>query len=271
MPFSKSLLNPLSQFLEAASVAQKWRKMKPLESRLEKDMAKAFKAQGSAFLKGFGRLQGKFKESISDDDWVGIYDDVAKTTEQLFINPIQRAVQLSLAAAAEELIGELDVDYSFTLKNPRAIAYVEEHGAALVKGISETTRGYIRTVIRDGVDSGWSYNRIAEELTSRFSDFAVGRPQDHIESRAHLIAVTEVGNAYEEGNTIVINDLVDAGLVMEKSWSTVGDDKVSDGCKANEREGWIPVDEEHQSGDMHPLRFPGCRCTELYRRARGRK
>lgn len=270
MPSSKNLLDPITEFLEAATVAQKWRKMKPIETRLEKDMAKAFAAQGKAFVKAFAKLQGKFKESISDDDWVGIYDDVAKTTEQLFINPIQRAVQLSLAAAAEELIGDLELDYSFTLKNPRAIAYVEEHGAELVKGINDTTRGYIRTLIRDGVDGGWSYNRIAEELTNRFSEFAVGVPQKHIESRAHLVAVTEVGNAYEAGNRIVVQDLQDAGLKMEKKWSTIGDENVSDGCRENEAEGWIPADDEHASGDMNPLRFPGCRCGELYRRARGR-
>lgn len=269
MPFSKRLLESTERFLEAVSVAQKWRKVRAIESRLERDMAKAFKAQGKAFIGRFAKLQGKFKESISDDDWVGIYDDVAKQTQQLFINPIERAVQLSLTAAAEELIADLDVDYAFALRNPRAVAYVEEHGAALVKGINETTRDYLRTVIRGGVDEGWSHNRIAKAITDRYVDFAVGRPQEHIESRAHLIAVTETGNAYEAGNRIVIQDLQDAGLKMEKKWSTIGDDRVSDGCRENEREGWIPVDEPHASGDMHPLRFPGCRCTELYRRARG--
>lgn len=269
MPFSKNLLKPVDRFVEAITVAQKWRAVRAFESRLEKDMVKAFRAQGAAFIKRFAKLQGKFKESISDDDWVGIWDDVAKETRQLFINPIERAVQLSLVSAAEELIGNLEVDYRFALKNPRAVAYIEEHGATLVRGINDTTRDYIRTIIRGGADEGWSYNRIAKALTDRFSEFAVGKPQEHIESRAHLIAVTETGNAYEAGNRIVIQDLQDAGLKMEKKWSTMGDDRVSDGCRENEREGWIPVDEPHQSGDMHPLRFPGCRCTELYRRARG--
>lgn len=267
----ESLQKPVDDFLEAVTVAQKWRTVRAIEGRLEKDLAKAFKAQGKTFSKGFSSLQGKFKESVSDDDWVGIWDDVAKETKQLFINPIQQAVQLSLVSAAEELIGDLDVEYSFTLKNPRAVAYVKEHGAELVRGINETTRDYLRTVITEGADSGWSYNRIAEAITERFTDFAVGRPQDHIESRAHLVAITEVGQGYEVGNEIVVNDLADAGLRMEKSWSTIGDDKVSDGCRENEDAGWIPIDEEFPSGDMRPLRFPGCRCTNLYRRAKGKK
>lgn len=257
------------QFLEAATVAQKWRRMAPIEKRLEKDLAKAFKVQGAAFSKRFASLQGEFSEAISDDDWIGIWDDVAKATSKLFINPIQRAVQLSLTSAAEELIGELDVDYSFSLKNPRAVKYIAEHGAKLVTGINDTTRSYLGTVINDGVDGGWSYDRMAKAITDRFSQFAVGVPQKHIESRAHLVAVTEVGQAYEAGNEIVVNDLTKAGLKMEKKWDTVGDDRVSDGCLENERAGWIPIDEEFPSGDMRPLRFPGCRCTALYRRAKG--
>lgn len=261
------MIGPITAFLEAASVAAKWRKVRVIETKLEKDMAKAFRAQGKQFTRRFAKLQGKFKESISDDDWLGIWDDAAQVTEQLFIRPIQRAVQLSLLSAAEELIADLETDYSFTLKNPRAVAYVEEHGAELVRGINETTRDYLRTIIRNGTDEGWSYNRMAAAISDRFTEFAVGRPQEHIESRAHLIAVTEVGMAYENGANIVAQDLADAGLKMQKKWSTIGDSKVSAGCKENEDAGWIPLEDAFPSGDMHPLRFPGCRCTALHRRA----
>lgn len=266
---TSQLVERLTRFVEAATVAGKWRKVRAIESRLERDLTKAFKAQGKAFSQGFASLRGKFKESISDDDWVGIYDEVARTTEQLFINPIERAVQLTLSAAAEELIATLDVDYSFSLKNPRAVAYATEHGAELVRGIGDTTRDYLRTVIRQGVDEGWSYNRIARAITERYAEFATGVPQEHIKSRAHLIAVTEIGNAYEAGNEIVIQDLADAGLRMEKSWSTINDNRVDPECRANEDAGWIPADEAFPSGHMRPLAHPACRCTALYRRARG--
>lgn len=264
-----TLTGSITKFLEAATVAQKWRKVRAIESKLEKAMTKAFRAQGKAFSKGFSSLQGEFSEALSDDDWVGIWDDVAGRTVQLFLNPLQRAIQLSLSSAAEELIADVDVEYAFNLKNPRAVEYIEEHGAALVTGINETTRDYLRTIIRNGTDEGWSYNRMARAIAERFTEFAVGKPQEHIESRAHLVAVTEVGNAYEAGNEIVVNDLAAAGLRMEKKWDTIGDNRVSDGCRENEQAGWIPIDEAFPSGDMRPLRFPGCRCTVLYRRARG--
>ena len=100
----------------------------------------------------------------------------------------------------------------------------------------------------------------------RFEEFAVGKPQKHIDSRAHLIAITEIGEAYEVGNATVADDLRQAGLPMEKSWLHSRDGKVSDGCLRNAEDGWIPIEQAFTSGHMHPLRFPGCRCAALYRR-----
>lgn len=275
MPSHASLLEldaALEQFQEAAAVAQKWRVVRKEESRLEKAMTKAFRAQGRAFLKGFAAMKPLFestalREEWTDDDWLQIFDDASGDTFATFLRPIQRGVQTALMAGANNLIGKIGGDVSFSLRNPRAVTYLEQHGAELVTGVNDTTRGYIQTLMRQAADEGWSYNRTAKALTDRYSEFAMGKPQEHIDSRAHLIAVTEVGQAYEEGNDIVVDDLQSSGVSIEKSWSTVGDDRVSEGCQENEDDGWIDYDETHSSGDMHPLRFPGCRCTELYRRA----
>jgi len=40
------------------------------------------------------------------------------------------------------------------------------------------------------------------------------------------------------------------------SWSTVGDERVSDGCIANAAVGWIPVDQLFPSGHQHPTPVP---------------
>lgn len=64
--------------------------------------------------------------------------------------------------------------------------------------------------------------------------------------------------------------LQNAGLEMEKSWLTVGDSRVSEGCAANAAAGWIGLEEEFPSDGTYdrqrPPRFPGCRCDILYRR-----
>lgn len=273
-----SLLLRLS---EAVSVVAKWHTLKRTVATTEKVLSRAFSVQGRlyreatqvlesrrgvwAYEPGFGRYR-TLRETFTLDDWLTIFDRISGSTQDFFFDPIQAGSQAAMVQAATELIATLAADIAFDLANPRAVAYLEQHGFGLISQIDSVTRGNIATIVTNGIDEGWSYNRIAREISSLYREMAVGRPQQHIDSRAHLIAVTEMGNAYEAGNSIVVQDLQDAGLQMEKKWWTVGDDRVSQGCRDNQAEGWIPVSQPFQSGHMQPLRFPGCRCTTLYRR-----
>lgn len=150
-----------------------------------------------------------------------------------------------------------------SLPNLRAQEYAKKHAAEAVTQINDTTRKEIARIVSDGVKSGESYNDIAKEIKNKFEEFAVPMPQKHVSNRAVLVAVTELANAYCEGNAQVGNYLQDNGVKMMKAWQTLEDDRVSDGCKENERVGWIPINKEFPSGHMHPPRFPGCRCDFL--------
>lgn len=147
-----------------------------------------------------------------------------------------------------------------SLPNLRARAYAKKHAAEAVSQINDVTRKEIARIVSDGVKSGASYNDIAKTIKSKFEEFAVPSPQKHIPNRAVLVAVTELANAYCEGNAQVGDYLQSNGIKMMKAWQTLEDDRVSDGCKENEQAGWIPIDKEFPSGHMHPPRFPGCRC-----------
>lgn len=264
---------------EASSVNQKWDVLERLELRLQRTLAKAFRTQGQLFLKGFEELRPQFREgirlagealalreAITQDDWMRIFDRVSGETRDLFFDPIQYGAGVALERGASAAVADVGIDMAFGLKNPRAVDYLNHHGYGLISQIDDVTRGNIATIVGNGAAEGWSYDKVAREIISMYSQMAVGKPQQHIDSRAHLIAVTEIGNAYEAGSAIVIRDLQDSGLQMEKKWLTVGDERVSDGCRENQNEGWILFSRTHQSGHMNPLRFPGCRCTELYRR-----
>lgn len=150
-----------------------------------------------------------------------------------------------------------------SLPNLRAQEYAKKHAAEAVTQINDTTRKEIARIVSDGVKSGASYNDIAKEIKNKFEEFAVPMPQKHVSNRAVLVAVTELANAYCEGNAQVGNYLQDNGVKMMKAWQTLEDDRVSDGCKENERVGWIPINKEFPCGHMHPPRFPGCRCDFL--------
>lgn len=150
-----------------------------------------------------------------------------------------------------------------SLPNLRAQEYAKKHAAEAVTQINDTTRKEIARIVSNGVKSGASYNDIAKAIKDKFEEFAVPMSQKHVSNRAVLVAVTELANAYCEGNAQVGNYLQDNGVKMMKAWQTLEDDRVSDGCKENERVGWIPINKEFPSGHMHPPRFPGCRCDFL--------
>lgn len=264
----------VQRLLEAASVRAKWRKLgRPLRAA-DRAVGAVFRKQGRLFMVGFEGLQARFSEgrnagmleAITEDDWLSIWNGVTEQTETLFLDTLTGVMEQGLAAGAAVTIEDLQIDYSFELTNPRAVSYIEQNGALRVTGINDTTRTAIRDIVTQGTREGWSYDRVAREINRRFTEFAVGKPQQHIDSRGHLVAITEMGNAYEAGSAVVIDDLQAAGLVMEKKWLTIGDNRVSDGCRDNQAAGWIPYDDSFPSGDARPLRFPGCRCTTLYRR-----
>lgn len=266
----------LAELREAFAAKRKWRVLEKAERRLEKALQAAFRTQGRAFMAAMDRKASALSEAallaeaagdVLPPNWEAIFDSAANDTA-IFTKPIQAAIESALLNGGAHAVGDFSVAGAFDLANPRAVAYLEGHAADAVTAINETTRSELRTIITNGVRDGRSYDEIAREIRARFKGFSTPSPLKHIRSRAHLVAVTEVGDAYEAGNRAVIDDLVDAGLTMEKSWSTTGDGRVDPICDGNEAEGWIPVADIFSSGDGEPLAHPGCRCSALFRRVR---
>jgi uncharacterized protein with gpF-like domain len=168
------------------------------------------------------------------------------------------------AAQLQQQLGLFDPKTTFTLSNPRAVAWMRKNGGSVdyIKDIQQTTADSLKQVITTGLDEGWSYNTTAREIQKLY-DEPISR------DRAQLIAVTESARAYEAGNHAFAQSIEDEGIAMEKQWTTSHDDRVSDGCAENEAAGWIPLDEAFPSGDQEPPRFPGCRCYCMYRQVKG--
>ena len=213
-------------------------------------------------------LAGRLRESPGDvlpPDWEAIFAAIATDTA-LFTLPIQEALEAALTNGAQHATADLAVEVAFDLANPRAAAYLETHAAQAVTAINEATRAEMRQVIAAGVREGQSYDQVARTIQDRFDGFSTPAPQQHIRSRAHLVAVTESADAYEVGNRAVADDLVAAGLEMEKSWLTVGDGRVDPDCESNTGAGWIPLGDAFPAGAEQPPQHPACRCTTLLRR-----
>ena len=269
-----ALAEAIERFAEVERETRKVRALDRGERRLEAAMARAFRAQGKAFLDRIEAERAPGIEAMREADegsplgaWEGHFDEAALETFGVFERPIDAAVRTSLMTGARQSIAELDVDLAFDLSNPRAAAYAETRAAESVTRINEVTRSELRRVIGAGVRDSQTVDETARTIRALFGGWATPQRQLHIRSRAHLIAVTETAGAYEAGNRAVADELVAHGMRMEKSWLTVGDGRVDADCVENTSVGWIPLSADFPAGAANPPQHPACRCTALYRRA----
>jgi hypothetical protein len=218
---------------------------------ITKYLTKFFKAQGKkiagAVSAEYGRkVKATLPKQIVDSASFGEWDVVG--TE----------VYEDLGAVFEEsggiVLGHLQVDEpdAFNLVNEHSIDYADTQAAELVKGISETTRDRLNTLVSDAIESGQS----VAELKSAIVESEAFSP-----ARAELIARTEIGNAHMAG---ALDGAKASGFEMTKEWIRGSEEFDCDICGPNEEQGPIGLDEEFDSGDDAPLGHPGCACDLVF-------
>ena len=267
------LLPALDRLLEAASEAERMAVIVPLEDRLERGMMRAFRSQGYRFMRYFKQLRPLWvdpiplREAIEPRDWEPLFTAAEELTLLLFRRPLNAVAARALLSGARTALADLGLEISFDLENPRAVAYLQTVPNR-VAGINMTTRAEIQRILLKGVEDGWSYDRTAKALQDKFKAFRTPQPQLHVRSRAHLIAITEAGDAYSAGTMAAARDLRDGGLPMQKRWLVAGDERVCPICAPNGAQGWIRLDELFGSGHESPTAHPACRCALDVRTAR---
>lgn len=247
---------PIDALIEALTKAATKKMLTKNITQMTARVARAFAIHSAAYQKTLATFETQFKESISNEDLDNIFD--LSNDAQRLIDIINTFVEKGLTLGATALIAQFDADMVFSLDNPRAVAYIGSRGATAVTGIDDESKSQLRTILAAATDDGRSYNWLARAIRQKFNDFST--------KRAKLIAVTELGNAYQEGNMIVARDLATLGLPMQKRWLTVGDDRVDADCQANADQEWIDVEETFVSGADRPLSHPHCRCMLQFRR-----
>lgn len=254
-----ALLEAIDALLVAARRAAKLRVHRKIEPAFAKALAAFFRSQGRTFLRGFASLKPAFvTEALREADtpgWEAIWTAASAAQRKRLEAVLARYLTQAYRAGAVSSAKALGI--AFDLANERAVEWAAGHAATLVSGIEDTTKEALRRIISGALDEGWSYQQTARAIREEFAAFSV--------ARSELIAVTETANAYEQANADQARSIADSGLDMEKAWATVGDNDVEDTCQSNEDEGWIPMDDAHDSGDSEPPAHPNCRCTELYR------
>lgn len=117
-----------------------------------------------------------------------------------------------------------------------------------LKGVTATMASQMNQILAQGMIDGTGPAEIAREMTAKIDSLT--------ETRALLIARTEVISAHAEGQLNAFEKLGVEELGVKAEWVTAGDDRVCPEC--HEMEGKVFSIEE--AAGLIPL-HPNCRCT----------
>lgn len=199
------------------------------------------------------------------------------------------------AIAAEELGAVLNQSLSFTLTNPRAVAWAARHGSQLIVQISEATRTGVRSLIADGIATGRPVVATAREirglvgLTQRqaaavnnyraellsegqagdlFERRVLRYGQQLLNQRARIIARTETIAASSQGQLELWRQAAADGLIdpqrTKRRWIATEDDRICPICQ--DLDGVVvpfaaPFKTNAGIELWAPPAHPGCRCA----------
>ncbi|MCG3177497.1 MAG: hypothetical protein MOGMAGMI_02471 [Candidatus Omnitrophica bacterium] len=152
----------------------------------------------------------------SDDPLVGLVAGVIG-------NGVERG-----AADATELF---DLSFDEGRVRDESLAWAKAAAADEVRYINETTRGFLRTAIADGLAAGETPIQIEKRIREAFSQSEPDEA-DRYANRPRMIAETEIGAAYNHGSNAALEA---AGMTREWLWSGNPQDTRHDGIDGQKR------------------------------------
>ena len=162
------------------------------------------------------------------------------------------------AATQQAVVQSMGVDIDWTMPFTRAADWARAHSGDLIKGITETTRQRVRSIVANWIETEHTLPGLIKQLQE---DHAFSR------ARAKLIAVTESTRAYTEGQLEAGREAeLQSVFEYEKQWETISDDARCEICAAlqyNGKNAVVGIDTPFDSM-VGPLQgspaHPGCRC-----------
>lgn len=229
-------------------------------------------------------------------DW-GVFAVGLQAMQPILLTVLVAGADVALDAAPLAAIPEAArVALAFDLTNPAAVAWTQQHGAELVRGISDRSREGIRRILVEAFEDGLTadeqarrireligltdrqaaqlenYRRTLDDLTDDERETLVGRLYRRlIRDRAETIARTESIAAASAGQDLLWQEAVLRGDLLagewERFWITTPDDRLCPIC--------LPLDGQRAaiggvfpSGVANPPQHPRCRCAQAVRRVR---
>lgn len=264
------MVDAIDRFIEAGNRrGRKPRDVNSLYTSLRQELKLGWEDQARAFMRewrtrGIANTFEAKRKGPSDKQMDALWNRAKKKGDARHVKAVDRnskeAVDRGGKSALKDLQVGSGIEISFDLDHPQAVKFLKKRGAERVAGISNTSRDRIKRLVVDMANSGKSYGEIGRAIEKEIKGWAK-RGTGAVTSRGELIAVTEVGESYEEGRRIVRDEFTKAGLKSEKTWMDVADDRVCpDICMPAVEDGWIPSGDQFSNGLDTPLGHPGCRC-----------
>lgn len=156
--------------------------------------------------------------------------------------------------AITELISAAAKSLGSTAGEDLASTYLRENSLSKLTGnLAATTTERLQNALATAWDEGGSYGQMVAAIQDTFEDFS--------DTRAGLIAQTEVNDAYSDAR----QSTAEALGYDEKRWDPDGN--ACPECQANADQDWIDIGETFESGDDAPTAHPGCDCGCDYRKS----
>jgi len=251
------ILDEIQKLLEAlVKTGTRTPEGKKLEARFTTEMSLYFRRLARKFpYSSLASYVNQYKESKESDarKLMGRAVEVGSSDLRITIEGnATKGYELGGTQAAQAV----RIKPTFALVDEGAKKWIRKRAAEQVTNIDEVTRDRLARLLVDGVDRGLSVPKIGRLIRTDIMDMSV--------YRGKLIATTELNESMSEASLQTYKRLA----ITHKSWSTVGDDRVSEECLANEAQGAIKIDATFSGGKDRPPQHPGCRCTLVPERVR---
>jgi len=229
--------------------------------RLEKERMedRLFMVMRRHFKKQLTQLKERLEQNYPSRKNAGIppipIDDIINgEDDDEYVASVIRVIGLSAAGGVNLFKENISLGIDYTLINDKALDWARNYTYDLIGkrtgGIDATTREAVSNAIQRFVDTpGFTIGDAVDQLSSYFND-----------TRARMIATTEITRAYGHGNQIAAEKLKEdfPDVRVVKIWHTNNDDRVCDICGPLEGKE-VEIDEDFDGIDDPPAHV-NCRC-----------
>jgi hypothetical protein len=203
------------------------------------------------------RLQNRYawRKAVGDIDYLAsdFAEDFWNQEAQELTPDLLRLLLGGAVGGTEILAGSSRIGLDTASAIARASEWARHYVGELVKQINQTTLASLRQAVATFVETqGFTIADVMDMLP-------------YGDSRAERIAITEVTNAYAEGQLLAGEELAEQfpGVAVVKLWMTEMDDRVCEICGPMDGQE-VDIEAEFKGGDgelyQQPPAHPRCRC-----------